>query len=364
MIDRNERAPAVVTASMAVLDMAMSGSGGQPTIWSTNNDSCLDTQSLTTTIKIVDATSIFALVKSGQTIAGTFGEINCSSASLRLYKQWDGSDMPTGGIVATSPIGFPIIGNREYECELQRFIGTNDGHSRMGITLSIQDTVTKRKSAVTSWYVAGSPTTAGCMWGAPGVRLEAGSIILKRFCYGTEFRNPKIAVLGDSIVEGNSIADNRDQRWATLLIKESGAPGVISGHGGANSSELLTRLPTDLIHIKPRYAVCLIGSNDTVYETWLANIMTFVEACRSIKAIPILVTIPPNANKQTFVNQANAWILSSGHHYIDAALVLTNNNDRRTWNPAFVLPDHVHPSMAGHAAIAARAHVDCPFLFQ
>jgi lysophospholipase L1-like esterase len=88
---------------------------------------------------------------------------------------------------------------------------------------------------------------------------------------------------------------------------------------------------------------------------------------RAVGAVPILATLPPNGDGMTFINAANAMILSRAFGddviIVDYAAALSVGNDRETLNASLFLGDNTHPNVAGHAAMAAQFEADCPMAF-
>jgi hypothetical protein len=323
--------------------------------------STLDQETISVQVELSSTRSIFALCTQGT--YGTIAEVDGVKHVLRFYLSWGGGK-PTG-ILGTIPIPFALRENQPYWITLEKSIGRNGGAIEHRYTMTLTDALTRQSIAYPAFFLGGVTNWPGHMWGAPGVMFRSGKIRVREFIYGSPFPlNPRVWIGGDSFVEGDSIYANKDRRFAQQVYVALNGNAVISGGGGATSADLLARLPMDLGPFRPKYCLILIGTNDDNYDQWLINMKAIVSYIESKKAIPVLGTLAPRASRQTFLNRANAWILSSGYSHVDFAAALSANRDRTTWNPLFALLDGVHPNLAGHSAMLAQIRIDAPFIFE
>lgn len=191
----------------------------------------------------------------------------------------------------------------------------------------------------------------------------------KQYRYVLDTASPICLIIGDSITEGTILAENGENQqngYAYRIKKELNNSVFIESRGGAGSTSAKNWLTGYLNQIvRPKYAIVYIGTNDTAYNTWLTNIQDIISALTAINAIPILVTIAPNAgDSNAFMAQMNTWIKQSGYAYIDANAVLSLNNDGVTANPALYFSDLTHPNSLGQDALFKRAMLDVPELFR
>jgi lysophospholipase L1-like esterase len=325
-------------------------------IW--NKYCSLDRKILRMRIKINDATSKFSLIHKNNMyngVNGTIAEIDCGNKKLNLYAQWDGTTtLPS--IVKSADISFAFVGGRDYLVSLEKFAGKS--------TLTIIDTVTQVNSSLILDENV-DLKLCGAQTGSPGIMFTSGNIIVKKFEFITPIgRTPYVAMFGDSITEGNSLYNSTGgytNRYCYKIYEALNGDVAICGKSGETSTGLLQRYELD--YFFAQYVMVLIGTNDTEYSTWLANINTLINRINKLGATPILSTIPPRADRQDFINQANVYIRSSGYTYVDYDSALTLAHDGMTQNPDLFLGDKIHPNPAGHMAMFNQAKIDLPFLF-
>jgi len=320
-----------------------------------SSNTCLDTTDFIAYIELT-AHSKFSMVRKSDSVSGTVCEIDTSALTMKIYAAWNGTaTVPAVDVSGTLTIT-PVLG-RKYMVRLRKvWQAVNE--------LSITDMET---GAVSSIIGSVKSYQGGTQWGSFGMMFQTGNIKVKRFIYTSEQpRNCRVLIMGHSFIEGNSLYlgnNDYDARYAAL-IRDSVQGGVaISGKGGATTADLITRIATDLNLYNPEFVIIDCIANDSLYSTWLNNMGVIIGAIRAKKALPILVTGPPRADRQAFIDQCNSYIRSSGEMFIDSAKALTTNNDSVTWGSGMVMGDNVHPTIKGHIAIYERAKIDIPFLF-
>lgn len=178
----------------------------------------------------------------------------------------------------------------------------------------------------------------------PGFSVAQGSMDINKFSLlSRTSQRIKTIVYGDSLTDGYTI-ENTLARWGYLLYEELNQKCVIHGRGSADSAMMLDRIDYDLAAFDSDFFQIMIGTNDSVYATWLSNLQAIIAKIETAGMFPILTTMPPRADRQAFLNSANSWILSSGYTYIDFAYVLTVGGDRVTWISGYVQGDGIHPT--------------------
>lgn len=329
--------------------------GGWDVVAYWNKYSTLENAILEMDIQINDITSVFRIFRKN-TVSGSICEIDCGNKLLKIYALWDGGTTPPV-LVTSKAIPFDFVDGRTYTVKLRKKINVN--------IFYLIDTVTDDKVTLATDNAIN--TFIGGQCGFPGIMFQSGDIKVTRSDFIANIpSDPKVAIYGDSIVEGNTLStymDNYRNRWAYKIYMAIEKDCLISGKGGESSTGLLTKLDVDLDYFTPDYVIVLIGANDSVYATWLANIQAIIAKIVARGAIPILCTITPYAAVQTFINQANTWIMASEYDYIDMAYAVSNNNDRVTWGSGMAMVDNIHPSVAGHLAMYNQCLTDLPEIF-
>jgi lysophospholipase L1-like esterase len=208
-------------------------------------------------------------------------------------------------------------------------------------------------------------------WGFPSIYSITGQAEVSDFSLSMPYarnRDPKLLIVGDSFIEGNSSPTHKELRYSQLIANEIGEKEcVILGRGGESTSSVLLRIYHQIDWFEDaKYCLLALCTNDTSLSVYTARIGTVISLLRTKNIIPILVTCTyrSDTNNATFQSQVNAWIRGSGHRYIDMVLAVTNPGDETSWKTGYLLSDGVHPSVAGHAAMFSRVKYDAPYLFQ
>ena len=278
---------------------------------------------------------------------------------LIMYAPWTQNTTSLPAIAKESTLTVPIIANRQYLLELERQTIRNH-------ILRITDTITGESQEILNDYVDTRLFSIGS--GHVGVMAFGGSFTINKIQYASnEPTKPRIAFYGDSFVEAATlILDGGVQlRYADLVKSKLGGSAHINGRGGDKSDTLVNKLSTDFTTERADYVVLAIGTNDTVFDTWLTNIEKLIEAVEAKGSIPILMTLTKitSSDRTAFMTAVNNWIINSGYLYVDANLATTLNNDRQTQNTSLFKTDGVHPNVDGHEVIYRRFLLDVPEVF-
>lgn len=177
----------------------------------------------------------------------------------------------------------------------------------------------------------------------------------QRSVFWSERRDMQGSVVfaGDSLTAG----------WSTLQQDFSGMRVANRGIGGDVSRGLLFRFDEDVLALRPRGVVLLIGANDLTARqdaaVTLANIRAMVDQARAqMPGTPLLVcTVPASANPAAPVDRAQLKALNDAlrafpKHYPNVFLVdlfaatatAQGDPERRYFHE-----DRLHLSAAGHA---------------
>ena len=209
--------------------------------------------------------------------------------------------------------------------------------------------------------MAAGPTpypTNNAAWPGKGVIRKFGWMDDNRKWFWTQREKDQGAVVfaGDSLTGG----------WKDLAKDFSGLKVANRGVGGDTSRGLLFRFQEDVLDLKPKAIVILIGLNDLTAmgkpEDAAANIAAMLaQTEKQDPAQPvILCTIPPSANPKAPVKEAdrlalNARIkaLAAGKPHVGLCDVYAAaaNTDGTPRGELFV-EDKLHFSTAGHQRVA------------
>jgi len=306
--------------------------------------STLDKSKIATRIQVKDVTSVFALIRK-YTTNGTVAEVNCVNKTLKFYASWSGGTTAPS-VKASVTIPFDFVVDREYIVELEKDASNN--------IFTLTDTVT-RQSVTLKYDNASVTTTAdyvGKQWGAPGVMFLSGSIFVKSFeLVSLVPKSVKNVIIGDSITEGYLFDKivTPDNRWAAKVRDKLNGSCVISGRGSGDSADLLLRWDSDVANFNPSFVTVFIGTNDTTYDTWKANIDTIIANILAIGAEPILCAMKTSTIKTT----ANTYLRSLPYTVVGFDYALSTE----------IMLDSYHPNIAGHQAMFEQYLIDAPQVF-
>jgi len=325
-----------------------SGTGGMGTNIIYNSDSFLDRQTVKVEFLVNDLTSAFGVGKD-LAFRGNLAKADFNANTLQL------------GIITSQGVE-PTY---EFSTTLTNITKT------IGHIYVLEFTKDRQKTSC-KIYDKASPTIydeivmdydlditfAGSAWGSPIAYFFSGDIKISNFQYiALSPSAPKIAMYGDSITEGFTLIDqsgNLKSRWSDKLYVVNNGNAYISAQGGINTAGTLAYIDFEQLYLIPTYTILFLGANDTVFATWQSNIDALIAKVNAIGSTPVIATILPRSDRQTFINLANDYILNTlslSYDIIDFAAAVTDNRDRLTWTSGYLLPDNVHPTVSGHLAM-------------
>jgi len=318
----------------------------------------LDSDVTRAIVTVNNASSVFGLIRKpfvSGIVGGTKASINGSTNTISIYKGWDGTNT-NPGVSVSATIPFSLVVGKQYLLELKKVSGAVK-------TFSITDISSQQSISITA---NNEIDWAGSGWDYPAVSFESGDVTFNQLSFASELpANGLVMFSGDSYTEGSSVYNiglgSYNKRWDKLAYDALQGNAIISGKGGDTALDLLNR--NDIDFFKSRYHMFLIGANDSNYATWKTSYDAFIAKILANGQIPVLVTIAPRADRQAFINTANAYIKTLGYRVINFAKAISLNNDEVTLDPAFYLPDNVHPNLAGHAKLYNQLKIDFPLLF-
>ena len=279
---------------------------------------------------------------------GSLVSISMATGNIIIHNLFASNGTVTAAY-STTACNFTLLQDREYIATLAK------DYKDWSITLA--DSVTGETQAIS---VDGDATAAaGFAYGVAGFTALAGNVDLSEFSAWSARKSPQVILFGDSITEGTGASVIADS-WA-FKVCENGN-GVASPRGGDGAANIALRAIYETnAYASVRYAVFLMGTNDTDMTVWQRAVDNVASLCKSLGIIPVFGTLPPEAADTNPVLVQNPYIRST-YRYIDFARALTENGDGTTRDAA-KFADALHPNDAGHAAMYQRVRLDLPELF-
>lgn len=287
-------------------------------------------------------------------IAGTMVKFNTTDTSCQVLVYVLNGTAPT--LAAQFPLSFPLTADSSYAIR----IGKRERFLQIEVTshdLShhfLSDTL----SYPTPFF--------GCLWGTPFVGSETSTIYLDDFTMTTPLSlSPRLAVWGDSFIEGNSL-DHIEDRYVSLIRDSIGGQNIsILGRGGESSTSLVSRFSQESRWFRhSKYALVAIGVNDHSFSTWQVDMLHYLDSLRQHNIVPIIATLTPRSDRLSFIASANNWIRNVyDGAYVDLTKAISTSSETHIL-PGMGLSDSIHPSPAGHLAMLQRIRVEAPYIFR
>lgn len=226
----------------------------------------------------------------------------------------------------------------------------------------------KNKSVEGASTNEGAGSNIGHGWGNIAYFCIVGSITINGLdVYMPQKTDVQCMICGHSFIEGNSISNNKNEKFSKLLQNTLGlSECIISGQGGgifeANYNYfdyLITKGG-----YKPKYVLLCDGTNDRnlSFDEIKNQIDRFVRRAKEISSIPVLFTIPPLSTgySNSAWTEANEYIRGLGELYVDMDKCFVDENG----NPKLenYLSDGIHPTIEIHKLIYYRIINDVPDL--
>lgn len=189
--------------------------------------------------------------------------------------------------------------------------------------------------------------------GYPFVSLLSGSNAeVVEWYITTPFYEPRIALYGDSITEGDRLTNNQ-KRFADWLKDDFGFYNVaVSGMSGSNIDTLTAQVEAEIGITKPNIVIVQVGTNGTNTAEKLSALKSMIEANGSIA---IFNHIPMISGAS--VEARNQMIDAVGTERCLMDVATSVNNLAVTQN-ATLFADGAHPNEIGHSAMYKRFVID------
>jgi lysophospholipase L1-like esterase len=195
-------------------------------------------------------------------------------------------------------------------------------------------------------------------------RTLGGAVRALEYAWGRRSApNGRIVFMGDSITQGSNASPVYTARFGSLVAASASLLeinlGVQGGKLMGTAGSSLKNRYGDALLATPQKVVIMIGTNDaasvyssqfrTDYDTVLSGLISGGMSAADI----VVCSLPfctntgarPQANQQLYADAASAAAAAVGAVYVDIfALTLAT--------PSYISADTIHPTTAGHAAIA------------
>jgi lysophospholipase L1-like esterase len=164
-------------------------------------------------------------------------------------------------------------------------------------------------------------------------------------CFSFNIEN---AINGDSITFGQS-ATSEELRWANIIKGNN----LVMGGGADTSASVLARLP-EIIKIKPRRVLLMIGGNDILFglapSVWQQNLRD-IRSQLVAAGIEVVHCLPtPRAGAGTLISFIKSEPKFLTDLKVDTNTTLMNGNSDNI-KTEFDSGDHLHPNNAGMAEV-------------
>ena len=165
-----------------------------------------------------------------------------------------------------------------------------------------------------------------------------------------------LVVMGDSITAGYNASPSYTTRWSRLLANALGRPEVNLGVEGIGLNNWIVNTFADAMRFNPGVVAIMVGTNDTSFTNFQTNLNTVVSGWITAGMAPeniIVFSMPYRTSTFTFAqcleraNAARVTATTYGTRYVDAMGLFFANQS--------FIADTIHPTTAGHAAIAKTA---------
>jgi lysophospholipase L1-like esterase len=187
------------------------------------------------------------------------------------------------------------------------------------------------------------------------IKDAAGAASSQLAAIANQISKNSIVATGDSITSGNEYT-----RWVDFLAWMLNKPIINKGVSGDKTADLLARLDADVIALKPKYCLIMIGTNDVgsvSLSTSASNIKSISSALVAAGIIPIYISIIPNTGDNATVRQNrinyNRFLeqhcRDKGFDFIDVYSLFVGTNGEYT---SAMYADATHPNARGTYPIA------------
>ncbi len=285
----------------------------------------------------------FGLCRDDTAGYGTSVSINGNNVEVRKVNS------TTGTIILTEALPFNIVENTSY---VIRFYKQNKDVI-FSIISETGDYFSKK------FEYNDLTANFGRNWGKPSVFCMSGAIVIdKVYIRKSVYKQEKILVFGDSLIEGWGVISDLSKRYVALFQTLIGKENLfISGRGGESTTSIISRFNLELAkYAEVDYVLIALGTNDNTLSTYQNNINSLINSVKNARKIPIIVTITPRPGTYPLTS-INYFVRNQSELYIDINKSI-NNGTETSWNSMYVNADSTHPNIAGNKKMFGRMMYD------
>lgn len=182
-----------------------------------------------------------------------------------------------------------------------------------------------------------------------------------------------VVALGDSLTYGFYL----ETPYTATLASQLGSPWIITNRGisGSTTTDMRSRIQTEVLATSPAYMVLMGGINDIMADvpimTIVDNLSTMYAAAQAAGVRVVAVTVIPfgaapqwSATRQTELELLNAWIRTASHvdYVVDAYKAMGDARQPTRLATAYDRGDGLHCSGPGYAALGQAIFAGVPWL--
>ena len=383
-----------ITTSRVPLNEASGGSGEQIMLGFNNR---LLRHTATAAISVNDSDSIITwgnkdvpLINLDNYIATVEARFYNEGGIGKLSVVKKNSDGTDAVVATTKTLSFNVVAGNTYHIGYRKVefdtpdandkaYGYGEFFVKLGDTEETQRFIYDNTIKYPTGAQSGEPTVrsdslAG-LCGKPYFGIKSGDVVYTNFYVSTDY-DPQVKgmIIGDSLIGANTLsgAGNIHKKYATLLQNDLGRDSfMVIGKGGEAVDSIVNQFaPYDIAAFKPTYLIVALGSNNHSFDEYLGSLNQMLDMLKARHVEPILTTITPIRPSTTTTNEdvlqaINSWVRGSGYRYVDIFNAVAEVvNGQSVWKSGMVLPDGVHPTVAGHQAIYEAFVRELPEIFE
>lgn len=316
-----------------------------------------DTDTVKWRIQLNDVTSKFRLARIANISIKTT-TVEYDAGTIKLYGVTERFGFNTASSVLISKtLTIPLTNGNEYLFTLENF--------GFVIRFEVTNILTGDMEKI-EWDCTNQSSAGLCM-DYPLVSLASGSITIKQFDYFTKYsRNPKVIIVGDSVVEGITIKDQGgwQARWAYQVYQALNGDCAILAVGGESTVSFIPKLTIlKRKFYRPAYVLLELMSNDRDFEAWKTNTEALIAWAESLGAVPVFCMMAKTEMPLDFYNSVLNYVTNSKYKIINFNRAMTQNGDGVTNISSLFLDDQIHPNQTGHARMFRQVQADLAEIF-
>lgn len=291
---------------------------------------------------------------------GFSSTVELDNCVMRIYQSAVSATEIPSTVIAEKATVLELGKGREYNLVLESFGEV--------LEFTIEDSVTGEKDTISYISTGKGVKNAGRCWDYPRFYVYKGCVEILQFDYFSNFpHSPKALLLGDSIMEGDTIRNlpggGYNNRWAGMLYKKLNGNVAILGTAGETSSGIIRKLPVlDRAFKKPEYVFLAHMVNDYVFDVWKTNTEKVIQLFKRKGSTPIICMMPMRSGREEFYDAVLDYVEKCPYNVIYFNKALTVNSDGKTPDKKYYIGDKIHPNVLGHSKMFEQVLQDLDFI--